>query len=152
MGLKTGSAESTLDDKGRVTIPARFREYYQGELVITSSTEPCLWIMTSSEWERYEQDMRERSSKKLNFAQWGIIENTIINQAQTVELDKAGRIAIPQALRKNASLTRDCMVINSKNRLSIWDSGVFEAYLIENNAIAKDAMNKLYSPDISPEG
>ena len=151
MGLKTGSAESTLDDKGRVTIPVRFREYYQGGLVIAWGTERCALVMTAAEWERYEQDLRERSLKKLNFEQWEKLENKMINQAQDAELDKAGRIAIPLTLRKYANLTRDCVVINGKNRLSIWDSGVFEAYLAENDAVTRDSMNKLYSPNISPE-
>jgi len=147
MELKTGSAESTLDDKGRVNIPVRFREQYQGGLVITCGMEKCAWIMTSLVWERFEQNLRS-SGAHINEEEWEILEYKYLYQAQMVELDKAGRIAIPPTLRKYASLTRDCVVINGKNRLSIWDSGVFEAYLAEKDSIARAAMNKLGSQDI----
>ncbi|MDR0512874.1 MAG: division/cell wall cluster transcriptional repressor MraZ [Treponema sp.] len=149
MELKTGSAESTLDDKGRVSIPVRFREYYQGDLVITRGMEKCAWIMTAEVWERYESDLRKRSKEeKLNDEEWNILEYKIIGHAQEAELDKAGRIAIPPTLRKYANLSKDCMVINGKNRLSIWDAHTFESYLDEKDTIARAAMNKLGAQDI----
>jgi len=149
MELKTGSAESTLDDKGRVSIPVRFREYYQDDLVITRGMEKCAWIMTAEVWERYESDLRKRSKEeKLNDEEWNILEYKIIGHAQGVELDKAGRIAIPPTLRKYANLSKDCMVINGKNRLSIWDAHTFESYLDEKDTIARAAMNKLGAQDI----
>jgi len=149
MELKTGSAESTLDDKGRVSIPVRFREQYQGDLVISRGMEKCIWIMTASVWERYEQGLRARSKEEnLNDEEWEVLEYKIIGHAQGVELDKAGRIAIPPTLRKHANLTKDCMVINGKNRLSIWDCETFEAYLEAKDAIARAAMNKLGAQDI----
>jgi len=153
MELKTGSAESTLDDKGRVSIPVRFREYFQEKLVITRGMERCVWIMTNSVWERYEQDLRVRSKEEsLNDEEWDVLEYKIIGHAQEIELDKAGRIAIPPTLRKYANLSKDCMVINGKNRLSIWDSETFETYLEEKDSVARAAMNKLGSQDIFRTG
>ena len=153
MELKTGSAESTLDEKGRVSIPVRFRDQYQGELVITRGMERCIWIMTAPVWERYEQDLRSRSKEEnLNDEEWDVLEYKIIGHAQGVELDKAGRAAIPPTLRKHANLSKDCMVINGKNRLSIWDSETFETYLEEKDAIARAAMNKLGAQEIFRTG
>ena len=146
MELKTGSAESTLDDKGRVSIPVRFREQYQGELIITWGMEHCAWIMTPAVWERFEQALR--NSEMLTQEERHILEDKHLNQAQVVELDKAGRIAIPPTIRRYANLTRDCMVISAGGRLSIWDSGVFDAYLAEKDTVARTAMNKLGSHDI----
>ena len=150
MELKTGSAESTLDDKGRVNIPVRFREQYQGELVITWGMEHCAWIMTPAVWERFEKALR--SSAMLTQEERLILEDKHLNQAQVVELDKAGRIAIPQTIRKYANLTRDCIVISAENRLSIWDSGTFDAYLAVKDDVARAAMNKLGSQDIFRSG
>ena len=144
--LKTGAAESTLDDKGRVNIPIRFREEYQGELVITWGMERCAWIMTPVVWERFEKALR--NSGLFTQEERLILEDKHLNQAQIVELDKAGRIAIPPTIRKYASLTRDCMVISAENRLSIWDSDIFAAYLAEKDMVARAAMNKLGSQDI----
>ena len=146
MELGTGSTESTLDDKGRVDIPVRFREQYQGELIITWGLERCAWIMTPRIWEHFEKMLTD--SDMLSQEERLILEDKHINQAQVVELDKAGRLAIPPTIRKYANLTKECMVIGAKNRLSIWDSDTFAAYLSEKDAIARGAMNKLGSQDI----
>ena len=150
MELKRGSAESTLDDKGRVNIPVRFRDFFQGELVITRGMERCAMIMTPSLWERFEQ--AEGSSEVLTQEEREAFKNKHLNQAQIVELDKAGRIAIPPIIRKYANLTRDCMVIRDENRLSIWDSDAWEAYLTEKDMLARTAMNKLGTQDIFKTG
>jgi len=146
MELKTGAAESTLDDKGRVSIPLRFRENYQSELVITWGMERCAWVMTPLVWERFQRSLRD--STVLTQEERLILEDKHLNQAQVVELDKIGRIAVPSTIRKYASLTRECMVINAEHRLAIWDSGVFQAYLTEKDVVARAAMNKLGSHDI----
>ena len=146
MELNRGSAESTLDDKGRVNIPVRFREFFQGELVITRGMEHCALIMTPAGWERFEQ--AEVNSDVLNHEEREAFRNKHLNQAQVVELDKAGRIAIPSIIRKYANLRRDCIVIREEDRLLIWDSGDFEAYLTEKDQVARTAMNKLGSQDI----
>jgi MraZ protein len=146
MILKRGSEESTLDDKGRVNIPVRFREYFQGELVITRGMEHCAFIMTPKGWEHFEQ--AEINSDVLNHEEREAFRNKHLNQAQLVELDKAGRIAIPSIIRKYANLTRDCIVIREEDRLFIWDSGDFEDYLKEKDDVARAAMNKLGSQDI----
>jgi len=150
MELKTGSSESTLDDKGRVNIPVRFRAQYQGELVITWGMEQCAWIMTPAVWEHFEQSLR--NSETLSQEERLILEDKHLNQAQVVELDKAGRIAIPPHIRKYANLTRECMVISAENVLSIWDSATFDAYLREKDAVARGAINKLGSRDIFRAG
>ena len=144
--LKTGSAESTLDDKGRVNIPVRFRNKYQGELIITWGMEHCAWIMTPIVWERFEKALR--NSEFFTKEERLILEDKHLNQAQVVELDKAGRIAIPPTIRKYANITRDCIVISAENRLAIWDSGVFDSYLANKDELARTAMNKLGSQDL----
>ena len=150
MELKTGAAESTLDDKGRVNIPVRFREQYQGKLVITWGMEHCAWIMTPAVWENFERALR--NSEMLTQEERLVLEDKHINQAQVLEIDKAGRIAIPPTIRKYANLSRDCIVISAENRLSIWDSGVFDSYLAEKDAVARTAMNKLGSQDLFRPG
>jgi len=146
MELKTGSAESTLDDKGRVNIPTRFREQYQEKLVITRGMEPCVWILTPAAWEHFRKNLC--NSEVFTQEERRLFEDTLLNLGDEVELDKAGRIAIPSTLRKYANLTKDCIVISAGDRLSVWDSGVFDAYLKEKEAIAREAMNKLGSRDI----
>ena len=150
MELKTGSAESTIDDKGRVNIPVRFREHYQGKLVITWGMEHCAWIMTPEVWKNFEQTLR--NSDKFTQEEKLILEDKHLDQAQVVELDKTGRIAIPPTLRRYASLSKDCIVISAENRLSIWDTAVFDAYMTEKDTLARAALNKLGSKDIFKAG
>jgi len=144
--LNRGSAESTLDDKGRVNIPVRFREHFKGELVITRGMEHCALIMTPSVWERFEQ--AEEDSNVLTQEEREAFKSKHLNQAQVVELDNAGRIAVPSIIRKYANLTRNCIVIRDEDRLFIWDSGAYETYLEEKDEIARAVMNKLGSQDI----
>jgi len=141
MELKTGAAESTLDDKGRVNIPTRFRDQFHGKLVITWGIERCAWIMTIPVWEHFEKTLRDAA--KFTPEQLFILEEKHINQARVVEMDKAGRIPIDTIIRDYAKLNKDCRVIKSEDRLSIWDAPTYYAYLAEKDQIAREAMNKL---------
>ena len=153
MELKTGSAESTLDDKGRISIPIRFREYFQGELVISWGMERCIWIMKPATWNNFEQMMRlAKASKEFNQEEWRYFEYTVLGQKQEVELDKAGRIAIPPSFRRYANMTKDCLIISSEDRLSIWDVDSFYDYREKKDTMGQSAMNKLGTPDIFKAG
>ena len=143
MEFKTGSADSTLDDKGRVSIPVRFRDQYQGKLVITCGSEQCVWIMTESVWEHFTKailnstDISEEEREDL------VYKHIYRAHQEEVELDKAGRIAIPSKLRDYADLTKDCTVVSAENRLDIWDRSIFDETNAKKDAIARAAMNKL---------
>ena len=145
MELKRGSAESTLDDKGRVNIPVRFREFFKGELVITRGMDHCAMILTPQRWELFEQP---NGNPDVNPEEWEAFKNKHLNQAQVVELDKAGRIAIPSIIRKYANLNKECMVIRDEDRLFIWNSDDHEAYLVEKDPMARAAYNKRGAQDV----
>jgi MraZ protein len=143
MELKTGTYESTLDDKGRVSVPARLRERYPGELVITWGFQPCAWVMTPEVWEKVSNKLM--GSDAISEDEGHLLEYQHIVQAQVVELDKAGRIAIPATTRRYARLTKDCLVISAENRLEIWDAEYFYTYLEENKPVMQEARKKMGS-------
>jgi MraZ protein len=149
MELKTGAKESTLDDKGRVNIPIRFREYFQGKLFITlgPGSERCAMIMTEDVCERLVQAERN-PEEPLNQAERRILKNRLMLPMDEVELDKTGRIAIPSFIRRYANLTRDCLVMRDENCLFIWDSDTYYAYITETNPLSDSVMNKLSSKDL----
>ena len=149
MELKTGAAESTLDDKGRVNIPTRFREYFQGKLFITRGMDKCAMIMTESACEKFYQ---AEGNSELNQEEREALKNNYLRLINEVELDKTGRIAIPSHIRKYANLTKNCLVIRDDHRIFIWDLDAFDAHLEETNDLAKTAMNKLGSHDIFKVG
>ena len=147
MELKTGAAESTLDDKGRVNIPIRFREYFQGQLFISRGTEKCAMIMTEAYCERVIQKAAEKINvynKRVKEA----LKYKHLRLIDEVDVDKAGRVAIPSQIRKYANLTRNCYVIRDGERLFIWDREIFEAYLSETETLVQEAMDKQCSEDI----
>jgi MraZ protein len=141
--LKTGNYPTTLDDKGRVSIPSKLRDRYSGELVITWGMKPCAWVMRPEVWDRVAEKLT--NSDLVTEEERLLIEHKYINQAQVVELDKAGRIPIPATIRRYARLTKECLVISAENRLEIWDEEFFFSFLEENQEAIQTAMNKMGS-------
>jgi MraZ protein len=144
MELKTGTFESTLDDKGRVSIPIRLRETYAGsELVITQGRQHCAWVMTPHVWEFVCEKLKNAAANTEEEA--ALLEYLHIMPAQVVEIDKSGRIPVPQAIRKYAKLVKDCLVLSAENRLEIWDAEFFYSYLEDNRPSIQEAWNKMGS-------
>ncbi|MDR1105993.1 MAG: division/cell wall cluster transcriptional repressor MraZ [Treponema sp.] len=142
--LGTGKFESTLDDKGRVSIPIRLREIFKvNELVITQGRQPSAWVMTPEVWEQVSGKLR--NSAVLTEEEYSLIEYFHILPAQIVEIDKSGRIPVPQAIRRYAGLNRDCLILSAENRLEIWDSDFHNAYLNENRPVIQEAWRKMGS-------
>jgi MraZ protein len=147
MELTTGAVESILDEKGRVNIPLRFRDRYQGDLVITYGMLPSVWIMKADVWEKVKAKM---TNLDFTVEERFFFEQRYDYQAQPVELDKSNRIAIPPTIRRYAKLTKECRVISAENRLEIWDTAFHSAFVDEGEPVVQGAtaqavMNKMGS-------
>ncbi|GAB1432588.1 division/cell wall cluster transcriptional repressor MraZ [Spirochaetota bacterium] len=128
MDLVTGEFKNTLDDKGRLSLPVKLRGGLPGNsIVITQGVDSCLWLFTPERWTALSEQLF--ASTSLFHQQARIIQRRIIAPAQEVEIDKAGRIAIPQSLREYAKLTKDCIVLGITKRLEIWDVDSYKAWL-----------------------
>lgn len=142
MDLRTGTFESTLDDKGRVNIPVRLREWYADtELVITQGMQPSVWIMSSKVWEQVSEKLM--NSDALTEEESLLLQYQHILPGQTGEIDKSGRLAIPSAIRRYAQLTKNCLVLSAENRLELWDADLFYSYLNANRPAIQDAWKKM---------
>jgi MraZ protein len=140
--LRTGTFPGTLDEKGRVSIPARLREWYSGELIIArGGYHPCAQVMIPRVWEQYSQKLM--NSEAVDEDDYDLIQHLYIHSAQVVEIDKLGRIPVPPDTRKWANLTKDCLVISAENHLEIWDYEGYYGYLNENRARAQEAVKKM---------
>ena len=135
-----GSEKSTLDDKGRIIIPVEFRDFFQGELLLTYGNEPCALIMTPSAWERFTQEIK---SPELNKRERRLLAAKHLQQVQKVELDKQGRIPISVPIRTYANLTKVCMVARDKDKMSIWDFDGWYNYLAANDLETQAAFDKM---------
>ncbi|GHT62242.1 hypothetical protein FACS1894109_21060 [Spirochaetia bacterium] len=109
--------------------------------------QPSAWIMTPEVWGHVSAKL---TNLDFTVEERLFIEHRYINQAQVMELDKAGRIAIPPTVRRWARLTKECTVVSAENHLEIWDTESYFAYLTEKEplfqgTLAQGAMNKMGS-------
>ena len=141
--LLTGTFESTLDDKGRVVIPASLRDHYKGELVITQGQDFCVWIMTSFAYEKFLKYI-ESSASSLSYDEYNAIQYQHIAPAQLTEIDeKNGRVSLPSAIRSYASLSKECLILSINGYLEIWNADAYRAHSTEMQIKAREVARKL---------
>ena len=116
----------TLDTKGRLIIPAKFREILGEEFVISKGMDGCLFVYANDDWNAFEQKLTSLpliNKEARQFARF------FLAGAATVEVDKQGRILLPAHLREFAGLEKDVVLVGVGSRVEIWSK---ERYL-ENN-------------------
>lgn len=124
-----GTHSPRLDDKGRLIMPAKFRDELAEGLVITKGQERCLYVFPMDEFASYAQQLREAPLTQ-NKETRGYTR-VFFASAQDEVLDRQGRVTIAPALREYAGLTKDCVVIGHVSRAEIWDAQAWESYLAE---------------------
>jgi len=125
-----GSFEHILDAKGRVFIPAKWRESVGDTIVITlglleTQSAACLSGMSVEEWERFSQKL---SALPVTDTCGQAIRRKLYSMAAACEIDKQGRILIPQTLREQAALTKDATLIGVGDRVEIWNPAELSSY------------------------
>lgn len=120
-----GEFQHSIDEKGRLTIPAKFREALGSSFVVTRGLDHCLFVYPQKEWE-----MLEAKLKSLPFTRKDAraFVRFLFSGATESELDKQGRVLIPAALREYARLERECVVIGVSNRAEIWSRELWAEY------------------------
>ncbi|WP_210411566.1 division/cell wall cluster transcriptional repressor MraZ [Oceanispirochaeta crateris] len=122
-----GQFSTTLDDKGRMMLPAKLRaQVPMDSLVLTKSVDRCLWLFPVDHWERLVQGLSEK--KSLFNDQYQMIYRRLIAPAEEIPVDKSGRIKLFPALMKSVGLSRDCSLIGMDDHIEIWDERVYEEY------------------------
>jgi MraZ protein len=125
-----GATKITLDDKGRMVMPTRYREQIaelaQGKLVMTVDRDPCLLIYPLPEWDLIESKLMHLPTLH---AQARRLQRLMVGHATDLELDSHGRVLVPPELRTYATLERHGMLIGQGNRFELWDESVWTAQL-----------------------
>jgi MraZ protein len=114
-----GEFQHSLDAKGRVILPAKFRDQLADGAFVAKGNDGCLFVYTAEEFEAVAADVREKS--KLDATRRQAARSFFAGAAEIVP-DKQGRVAIPQSLREYARLERDVVVAGVFSRIEIWDS------------------------------
>ncbi len=139
-----GSAEHTVDSKGRVSMPVKFREIisdrYEGKLVLTMDFDRCLAVYPLEEWEKLEEKI-----KTLPMMQKEVKDfmRFFFSSATECELDKQGRILIPPGHRESAGIAKSVMLVGIMNKIEIWDAKAWEARNIQNGDKIGEALAAL---------
>lgn len=129
--LFLGSYEHNLDDKGRLSIPSRFREVMSERqvperIIVTQGLDACLFGYTLDAWRTFETKIMNRP---LNRGDDRYFVRRVLAGAVDCSLDKQGRIVIPQHLRQYADLNKVAMVVGVSNRIEIWSPERWQHYL-----------------------
>jgi len=120
-----GTHTPRLDDKGRLTLPAKYRDELRGGLMITKGQDHCLFVFPR---EVFEQLARKVAEAPFTNESVRAYQRYLFAGTDEQHPDSQGRIPIAAELRRYAGLTKDCVVIGAVNRLEIWDASAWQAY------------------------
>ena len=135
-----GEFSHNLDSKGRMAIPAKFRQKLTGGAIITRGLDHCLFVFDSKEWETLAQKLIALPLAQANSRAFSRL---MLAGATDVELDKQGRILIPDYLREYAGLKKQAIVAGLYNRIEIWDSEAWKQYKTKTESQSDEIAEKL---------
>jgi MraZ protein len=123
-----GTYAPKLDDKGRIILPAKFRDELSTGIVMTRGQENCLYVFTTREFEELHDKIRQAP---ITSKQGRDFLRVFLSGASAETPDKQNRVTIPANLRAYAGLDRELTVIGAGSRVEIWDSEAWDTYLTE---------------------
>ena len=118
-----GEYSHTIDPKGRVIVPVKLRDELGDNFVVTKGLDGCLWMFDNEQWEVVEEEIR---NMPFTLKEARVISRFIIAGAADGELDKQGRVLIPQNLRDYAGLDKDIVLAGVGSRVEIWSKDRYE--------------------------
>ncbi len=131
-----GTHTPRLDDKGRLFLPAKFRDRLADGLVITKGQERCLYVWPTGEFARITEAL---SSAPVTARAARNYSRVFFASASQEIPDAQGRITVPPLLRQYAGLEKDCVVIGANTRVEVWDAVTWQTYLDDNEQNFADA-------------
>jgi MraZ protein len=120
-----GEYQHNLDEKGRLAIPAKFRAKLAKGAVVTKGLDNCLFLYTAAEWEKLATKLANLTISKANTRAFSRL---MLAGAMDVQLDKQGRIILPEYLRKFGNLKKKTILAGLYSRLEIWDEDNWNKY------------------------
>ena len=136
-----GEHEHTIDDKNRLTLPAKFRQAFGDGIVVTRGLDGCLYAFRREDWDRLVES-RLATLDPLS-PEGRRLERFFYSGASETELDKQGRVMVPRELIEHAKLGREVVVAGVNDRLEIWDRAAWRKELAEVEGSAEDVAERL---------
>lgn len=135
-----GEYHYKIDEKGRVSIPAKFRNDLRKQVVVTKGIEKCLILYPQKEWEKLASKV---SSLPISKEKTRAFARLTLAGAMDVEIDSQGRIILPDYLRNYAKIKKNVVVAGLYNRLEIWDEAEWEMYKESAESESKEIAENL---------
>jgi len=132
-----GEHRYSLDDKGRVVIPRNFRRALGATAVVTRGLDECVALYAPAEWAKNEKKLQTQAVARRDFVRF------MLSSAEDVELDRQGRISIPQHLREYAKIEREAVVVGVGSRIEIWGLENWKRYITRIQAGAAALASEL---------
>jgi MraZ protein len=133
-----GEYQATIDDKGRISIPAKFRPLLKSKIVVTRGLDNSLFLYSLEEWKKLATKL---ASLPISTANTRAFSRLMLAGAMDCEIDKQGRIILPGYLKEFAKIGKKAVIAGLYNRIEIWSEELWQAYKIQteqnSNAIAE---------------
>ncbi|WP_044896128.1 division/cell wall cluster transcriptional repressor MraZ [Bacillus alveayuensis] len=140
-----GEFHHTVDAKGRIIIPAKFREGLGEVFVLTRGLDQCLFGYPMNEWKSLEEKLKSLPLTKKDARAF---TRFFFSGAVECELDKQGRVNITAPLLKYAKLEKECVVIGVSNRIELWSKDIWEKYVEEQEQSFEEIAENMIDFDI----
>ncbi len=143
-----GEYHHNIDEKGRLTLPSKFRSDLENKFVVTRGLEKCLFVYTLETFEKLTVKLNSLPFTKKdarNFSRF------FLSGATVLEFDKQGRVNLTPTLIKYAELTKECVIIGVGDRLEIWNDSNWNLFLKENETNLSDIAENLFNDSLDVE-
>lgn len=140
-----GEYHHSIDEKGRIIIPAKFREELGSNFIITRGIEQCLFVYPLNNWNKICEKLNSLPFTKKDARNFN---RFFMSGATEVELDKQGRVNVASPLINYARLDRECVVIGTGDRLEIWSQATWDDYFNSQKDNMSDIAENLFNESV----
>lgn len=141
-----GEYHHTIDEKGRIIIPAKFREELGNNFIITRGIENCLFVYSKENWAKITDKL---SSLPFTKKDARTFNRFFMSGATDVELDKQGRVNISKPLIDYAFLLKDCVIIGTGDRLEVWSQESWDSFFDSTKDSMSDIAENLFNESVN---
>ncbi len=141
-----GEYHHTIDDKGRIIIPAKFREDLGDSFIITRGIENCLFVYSNANWDEICNKLNSLPFTKKDAR---VFNRFFMSGATNVELDKQGRVNVMSPLINYAGLKKDCVIVGTGDRLEIWAQEAWDDFFNSTKDSMSDIAENLFNESVN---
>ena len=135
-----GEYQYNLDEKGRLFIPVSYKNQIGAKLIVARGLEQCLYIYTTTEWEKLISKISDLSFTKKSNREFS---RMFLSGAFEYEIDSKGRVNLDTKLLSHANLQKECILIGAGNRIEIWSQEIWNKYYEEHEEIIEEISEEL---------